>query len=266
MSMSRRREGRQQAMWVESAALPETPGHPFYRKLNQLLSSHGFDAFAESQCAPYYVDTLGRPSIAPGVYFRLLMIGYFEGLDSERGIAWRVADSLSLRDFLGYAFSESTPDHSSLSRIRGRLPVEVHQAVFNRVLQVLDEEDLVKGRTVAVDATTLEANAALRSIVRRDTGKGYLAYLERLAKAEGIPTPSRSDLARMDRKRKGKGSNKDWKHPHDPDARITRMKDGRTHLSHKAEHTVDLDTQALLAIRVCGADKGDASSLPFSLM
>ena len=195
----------------------------------------------------------------------MLMIGYFEGLGSERGIAWRVADSLALRRFLGYPLSESPPDHSSLSRIRGRLPVEVHQAVFDWVLKGLVDHDLLKGKTVAVDATTLEANAAMRSIVRRDTGQAYQEYLKGLARAEGIETPTKQDLARLDKKRANKASNKDWEHPHDADARITKMKDGRTHLAHKAEHTVDLDTQALVAVQVCGADAGDTESLKGSL-
>ena len=266
MSMSKRQESRQQEMWVPTHTLPETPGHPFYTQLDRLLSEQGFDSYVEELCAPYYAQSLGRPSIAPGVYFRLLMIGYFEGLGSERAIAWRVADSFSLRGFLGYALTDSTPDHSSLSRIRRRLPVEVHQAVFNWVLKVLADHDLLTGKTVAVDATTLEANAAMRSIVRRDTGKAYHEYLEGLAQAEGIPTPTKQDLARLDKKRANKASNKDWEHPHDPDARITKMKDGRTHLAHKAEHTVDLDTQALVAVQVCGADAGDTTSLSGSLV
>ena len=265
MSMSKREESQQEEMWVPTRTLCEGPGHPFYTRLSRLLSEGGFDGYVEALCAPYYAETLGRPSIAPGVYFRMLMIGYYEGLGSERGIAWRVADSLALRRFLGYPLSESPPDHSSLSRIRQRLPVEVHQAVFNWVLKVLAGHDLLKGKTVAVDATTLEANAAMRSIVRRDTGKAYDEYLEGLARAEGIQTPTKQDLARLDKKRANKASNKDWEHPHDADARVTKMKDGRTHLAHKAEHTVDLDTQALVAIKVCGADKGDTTSLSGSL-
>ena len=264
MSMSKRQESRQQEMWP-THTLPEPPSHPFYTHLNRLLGEHGFDAFVEALCAPYYAEELGRPSIAPGVYFRLLMIGYFEGLGSERAIAWRVADSLALRRFPGYALIQSTPDHSSLSRIRQRLPVEVHQAVFTWVLKVLADHDLLKGKTVAVDATTLEANAAMRSIVRRDTGQTYGEYLEGLAQAEGIETPTKQELARLDKKRANKASNKDWAHPHDEEARIAKMKDGRTHLAHKAEHTVDLDTQALVAVQVCGADTGDTESLNGSL-
>ena len=237
MSMRKRRESRQEEMFVQTSALPDSPGHPFYTQLNELLAVHGFDLFVEERCSSYYAETLGRPSIPPGVYFRMLMIGYFEGLGSERGIDWRVADSLALRQFLGYALTETTPDHSSLSRIRQRLPLEVHQEVFNWVLKVLALEGLLKGKSVAVDATTLEANAALRSIVRRDTGEDYDDYLKGLAQAEGIETPTRQDLAKLDKKRPKKGSNDDWQHPHDPDARITKMKDGRTPPVHRSTGT-----------------------------
>lgn len=266
MAMSKRPRSRQRQLFVQTSALPESPGHPFYEKLNEILAAHGFDDFVEALCGSYYADTLGRPSIPPGVYFRMLMVGYFEGLGSERGIDWRVADSLALRQFLGYELTDRTPDHSSLSRIRQRLSVEVHQEVFNWIGKVLAKEGLLKGETLAVDATTLEANAALRSIVRRDSGEGYEDYLESLAQASGIETPTRQDLAKVDKKRPNKGSNADWKHPHDPDARITKMKNGRTHLAHKCEHVVDLETQAIVAINLCGADEGDTESLPWSLM
>jgi len=178
--------------------------------------------------------------LAPGVYFRSLLIGYFEGLDSERGIAWRTADSLSLRKFLGYELDEATPDHSTISRTRRLYWLETHTAIFRWVLKILDEEGLVSGRTVSIDATTLEANAAMKSIVRRDNGQSYNDYLKELARAAGIDNPTREQLARLDRKRKKKGSNEVWVSPSDPDARITKMKDGRTHLAHKAEHAVDL--------------------------
>ena len=266
MAMSKRPRSRQQELFVQTSSLPKSPGHPFYEKLNEILAAHGFDDFVEALCATYYAETLGRPSIPPGVYFRMLMVGYFEGLGSERGIDWRVADSLALRQFLGYELTDHTPDHSSLSRIRQRLSLEVHQEVFNWIGKVLAKEGLLKGKTLAVDATTLEANAALRSIVRRDTGEGYEEFLEGLAKASGIDTPTRQDLAKLDKKRSRKGSNADWKHPHDPDARIAKMKDGRTHLAHKSEHVVDLETQAIVAINLCGADEGDTESLPWSLM
>ena len=266
MAMKKRPRSRQQELFVQTSALPAAPGHPFYEKLNEILAAHGFDDFVEELCASYYAEKLGRPSIPPGVYFRMLMVGYYEGLDSERGIDWRVADSLTMRQFLGCELTDSTPDHSTLSRTRHRLPLEVHQEVFNWIGQVLAKEGLLKGETLAVDATTLEANAALRSIVRRDTGEGYEEFLEGLAKESGIETPTRQDLAKIDKKRPHKGSNADWKHPHDPDARIAKMKDGRTHLAHKSEHVVDLETQAIVAVNLCGADEGDTESLPWSLM
>ena len=265
MAMGRREREQQAALWIAVTDLPRAASHPFYRRLNQLLAAHGFDDFAEQQCAARYAETMGRPGLAPGIYFRALLIGYFEGLDSERGIAWRAADSLALRDFLGVGLVTAPPDHSTISRTRRLIPIETHQAVFTWVLQCLGGAGLVTGKTLGIDATTLEANAALRTIVRRDTGEGYEAYLTGLAQASGIETPTRADLARVDRKRKKKGSNKDWTHPHDPDARITKMKDGRTHLAHKAEHAVDLDTGAIVAVTVQGADLGDTTTIETTL-
>jgi transposase len=199
--------------------------------------------------------------MAPGIYFRALLIGYFEGLDSERGIAWRIADSLSLRRFLGFALDEETPDHSTISRTRRLYWLETHKAVFKWVIGVLTGEGLIQGQTIAIDATTLEANAAMKNIVRRDNGQSYNEYLTCLAKAAGMENPTREELARMDRKRKKKGSNEEWKSPADPDARITKMKDGRTHLAHKAEHAVDLSSGALLAITLEPANEGDTTTV-----
>ena len=250
MAMGKRKRQRQRSLWVETGQLARGPGHPFYRRLNQLLDKHGFDQFVEAQCARFYAERLGRPSLPPATYFRLLLIGYFEGIDAERGIAWRVADSISLREFLGYALSDETPDHSTISRNRRLLDVETHQEVFSWVLRTLAKSGLLRGKTLGIDATTLEANAALRSIVRRDTGEAYSGFLERLAKESGIETPTRQDLARLDRNRKGKGSNDDWQHPQDPDAKITKMKNGRTHLAHKVEHAVDMDSSAVVAWRM----------------
>ena len=195
------------------------------------------------------------------VYFKALFVGFFEGIDSERGIAWRVADSMALRAFLGYELTEATPDHSSLSRTRRLMSVETHRLVFQFVLEVLAKEGLLRGGTLGVDATALEANAALRSIVRRDTGEGYEQFLTGLAAASGIKTPTREDLARIDRKRPKKGSNDDWTNPNDPDARITKMKDGRTHLAHKAEHAVDMDTGAVVSVTLQPADRGDTQTV-----
>jgi transposase len=249
-------------MWVATTELPTAASHPFYARLNQLFREQGFDDFAEAACAEFYAETMGRPGLAPGIYFRLLLVGYFEGLDSERGIAWRAADSLTLRDFLGLTLPDAPPDHSTISRTRRLIDLDTHRAVFTWVLQRVAAVGLVRGQTVAVDATTLEANAALRSIVRRDTGEGYQEFLTNLAQASGIETPTRAELARFDRKRQKKGANKDWTSPADPDARITKMKDGRTHLAHKAEHAVDLETGAIVAVTIQGADQGDTATLP----
>ena len=251
---------RQEELWVASSHIVQSAGHVFYNRLNAVLTTHRFDARVEQLCRRYYKGPRGQPSLPPGVYFRCLLIGFFEGLDSERGIAWRVADSLSLRKFLGYGIDEQTPDHSTISRTRRLFWLSTHRAVFRWVLRVLREEGLLTGKTIAIDATTLEANAAMRSIVRRDTGEAYDAYLTRLMEAAGIEQPTREQLARFDRKRKKKGSNKEWQHPHDPDARITKMKDGRTHLAHKAEHAVDVSSGALLAVELHPADAGDTTT------
>ena len=242
-------------MWVNTEDLPTSSGHPFFEWLNRILAESRFDAFVEGLCAAFYADRLGRPSLRPGRYFRLLLIGCFEGLSSERGIAWRVADSLSLRSFLDLEMIEVAPDHSTLSPTRRRVEVETHVAVFTWVLEQLVEAGLVKGKTVGVDATTLEANAAMRSIERRDTGESYEAFVRRLAEASGIETPTRAELARFDRSRKNKKtSNAAWQSPQDPDAKVAKMKDGRTHLAHRAEHGVDLETGAIVSAH--SSDRG----------
>src|ERR1700687_4481296 len=262
MAMGRRRKRvRQEGLWPPPAALPVGASHPFYARLNQILDEKEFDEYVETICEQFYADEVGRPGMAPGIYFRLLMVGYFEGIDSERGIAWRASDSLSIRSFVRIALDESVPDHSTISRTRRLMDVETHQAVFQWVLAVLAEKKLLKGTTIGIDATTLEANAALRSIVRRDSGEKYEEFLTRLAKESGIETPTREQLAKLDRKRTKKGSHDDWEHPHDPDARITKMKDGRTHLAHKAEHAVDMETGAIVAVTLHGADQGDTATI-----
>ena len=260
MAMGRKKR-RQESLWVATSDLPTSAGHPFYQGLNLVLESHGFEAFVESLCRQFYAPGIGRPSLPPGRYFRLLLLGYFEGLDSERGIAWRAADSLAIRRFLGLGLDEAAPDHSTISRTRRLIDVETHRRVFTWVQGRLAGEGLLIGKTVGVDATTLEANAAMRSIVRRDTGETYQDFLTRLAKASGIKTPSREALARLDRRRKKKSSNEDWTSPSDPDAKIAKMKDGRTHLAHKAEHAVDIDTGAIVAVTVQGADEGDTTTI-----
>src|SRR3984957_13355254 len=263
---TRRRRRRQERLWVGHQELAKGPAHPFYDRVNELLEAEQFDTFAEKECVEFYAENNGRPSLTPGIYFRLLLVGYFEGIDSERGIAWRAADSLGLRKFLGIGLDEQTPDHSTISRTRRLIDVETHQQVFLWILERLRDRGLVKGKTVGIDATTLEANAAMRSIVRRDNGESYEEFLKGLAKESGIDTPTREDLARLDRTRKNKASNKDWVNPHDRDARITRMKDDRTHLAHKAEHAVDLKTGAVLAVTLQEADQGDTTTVMETLI
>jgi transposase len=262
---TRKHRQRQEQLWVTHTELAEAPGHPFYGRLNGLLDSEKFDEFCERECAQFYAVNNGRPSLTPGTYFRLLLIGYFEGLESERGIAWRTADSLGLREFLRIGLDEQTPNHSTISRTRRLIDVETHRKVFLWVLGVIADRGLMKGKTVGVDATTLEANAAMRSIVRRDSGAGYDEFLTGLARQSGIETPTREDLARMDRKRKKKTSNQDWVSPADPDARVAKMKDGSTHLAHKAEHAVDMESGAVIAVTLQAADQGDTTTIQETL-
>jgi transposase len=264
MAMGRRKR-RQTSLWVAASDLPSSAGHPFYSRLNRVLEAADFDRFVERQCQHYYAAVMGRPSLAPGRYFRLLLVGYFEGIDSERGIAWRAADSLAIRTFVGLAIEEGAPDHSTISRTRRLIDIDTHRAVFTWVQERLASGGLLVGKTIAIDATTLEANAAMRSIVRRDTGETYQEFLKGLAQSSGVKTPTREALARLDRRRKKTTSNDDWKSPTDPDARVTKMKDKRTHLGHKAEHAVDLDTGAIVAITVQGGDEGDTASIAETL-
>jgi transposase len=261
------RQGERQAdLMVGWAELPRSPGHAFYDRLQEVLVAAGFDGFAEQRCAPYYASKRGRPSLPPGRYFRIHLVGYFEGIDSERGLEWRCADSLSLREFLRLGTAERVPDHSWLSRTRSRLPLEVHEAIFAWVLRRLAEHGLIRGDRIGVDASTMEANAALRAIVRRDSGEGYREMLKRLAMESGIATPTAEDLIRLDRRRQGKRlSNQDWTSPTDPEARIAKMKDGRTRLGYKPEHAVDLDTGAIVAAEIHRADRGDTTTLPGTL-
>jgi transposase len=262
---TRKQREKQDDLWIAHSELAAAPGHPFYQRLNELLEAEGFDEFVEGRCAKFYAARYGRPSLTPGIYFRALLIGYFEGIGAERGIAWRLADSLALRRFVGIGLDEYTPDHSTISRTRRLIDVDTHGEVFSWVLGVLADRGLLKGKRIAIDATTLEANAAMRSIVRRDTGESYEEFLRGLAKASGIETPTREDLVRLDRKRKKRSSNKEWKSPADGDARIAKMKDGRTHLAHKAEHAVDLDTGAVVAVTLQGADRGDTKTVDETL-
>jgi transposase len=257
---TRKQRERQEGLWYE-AELPTAPGHPFYKRLNEILDKAGFDSFCETNCAPFYHETLGRPSLAPGLYFRVMMIGFFERLDSERGIAWRLADSLTLRQFLSIGLDEKTPDHVTISRTRQLIDAETHQRVFNWVLERLAQSGLMKGKTIGVDSTTLEANAAMKSIVRRDTGESYSAYLKGLAEAEGIDAKGAAALLRMDRKRSKKTSNEDWESPSDGEAEITKLKDGRTALAYKAENAVDMETGAIVAVTTHGGAAADTATI-----
>jgi transposase len=261
---TRRRRERQEGFWYRGD-LAEAPGHPFYRRLNELLEQAGFDRFCEEHCEKFYHEKLGRPSLAPGMYFRLLLAGFFEGIESERGIAWRVADSLCLRQFLQIGLDERTPDHVTLSRTRRLIDEATHQEVFSWVLRQVARAGLLKGKTIGIDATTLEADAAMKSIVRRDTEESYTEYLKRLAKAAGVEANDEAALRRMDRRRKKKARNEEWANPHDPEAEITRMKDGRTALAYKAEHAVDMDTGAIVVVTTHGGAVGDTASVEETL-
>jgi transposase len=267
MSMGRRK-GQQTPMWLAGPDLARSPGHKFYEKLNELLKEAEFDRQVEDLCAPYFEadDKPGRPSIVPGVYFRMLFVGYFEGLESERGLEWRCADSLSLRAFLGVQMNERVPDHSSLSRMRSRLEGEVYDEVFRLVLGIVEAKGLLRGKLAGVDSTYLRADASMKTIVRKDTGDDYTTYLKKLCEEQGVENPTVEDARRMDRKREGKKtSNREWESPTDADARIVRLKDGRTRLGYKAEHVVDLDTGAVVSAELYGADEADTATLHPSL-
>ena len=271
MAMGKRRQ-RQESLFVTTEGA-RSPGHPFYRKLNELLAEADFDRWIERRCGQYYnhEEKRGQPSIPPGIYFRMLLVGYFEGLDSQRGIAWRCADSLSLRQFLGVGLDAKTPDHSTLTNTRNRLPQEVFGEVFQFVLRIAEGKKLIDGKTVGVDSTTLEANAAMKSIVRRDTGEDWNGYVTRLMREDGTieadEEPTDEEIRRYDKRRKNKRvSNDDWQSPIDPESRITKLKDGRTHLAYKAEHVVDLQSDLVLAAEVYQADQADTDTLADSVL
>jgi transposase len=273
MAMGRRSQERQDTLFIATDGLAKSPGHPFYQRLNTLLAEAEFDRWIEGHCERYYAteEKRGQPSIPPGVYFRMLLVGYFEGIGSQRGIAWRCADSLSLRQFLGLPFDEPTPDHSTLTNTRNRLPQEVFEEVFQFVLQIAAAKKLLSGKTVGVDSTTLEANAAMKSIVRRDTGEDWKEYVTRLMREDGTieagQEPSDEEIRRYDKKRKNKRvSNEDWVSSTDAESRITQLKDGRTHLAYKAEHVVDLKSDLVLAAEIRKADEADTETLADSVM
>lgn len=262
---TRKKRERQETLWY-GGELPTAPGHPFYNRLNEILEKAGFDDFCEESCARFYDAKLGRPSLPPGTYFRTLMIGFFEGIGSERGVAWRLADSLTLRQFLHIGLDEKTPDHVTISRTRRLIDAETHQEIFTWVLKQLAQGGLIKGKTIGVDSTTLEANAAMRSIVRRDTGETYMEYLKRLALAEGIDAPDAAALRRMDRKRKKRMSNEEWENPNDPESEISKLKDGRTAMAFKAENAVDMETGAIVAVTTHGGAAADTATVEMTFV
>jgi transposase len=273
MAMGKRRRETQESLFIATDRLPKAAGHPFYERLNQLLAEAGFDTWIEGRCREHYAadGSSGRPSIPPGLYFRMLLVGYFEGIDSQRGIAWRCADSLGLRRFLGLSLEESSPDHSTLTNARKRLPAEVFEEVFQFVLSIAALKGLLAGKAVGVDSTTLEANAAMKSIVRKDTGEDWRAYVVRLMREEGAIEPGQEptdeEIRRYDKGRKDKRvSNDEWQSSTDPASRIAKMKDGRTHLAYKAEHVVDLANELVLAAEIYPADRGDTDTLLDSVM
>lgn len=262
-----KRKNEQQGLWVATTELPKSPGHPFFQKLNDVLAEAQFDRWIEKRCEPYYAAKIGRPSIPPGVYFRMILVGYFEGIASQRGIAWRCSDSRSLAEFLGVPADKETPDHSSMTRVHQRLPLEVHEEMFVFVLKIAAEKKLLHGKTTAVDSTTLEANAAMKSIERKDSGEDYQEYLKRLAEEAGIENPTDEDLRRFDKKRTGKKlSNEEWESTTDPDSRIAKMKDGTTHLAYKAEHVVDLGSDFVLSATITPANHSDAETMVDSVI
>jgi transposase len=247
-------------LWYGSD-LPTALGHPFYKRLNEILEKADFDRFCEKSCAGFYHAKLGRPSLPPGLYFRIMMVGFFEGIDSERGIAWRLADSLTLRESVSVGLDEETPDHVTISRTRRLIGAETHLRIFGWVLERLAQGGLIKDKTMGVDSTTLEANAAMKSIVRRDTGESYSGYLKRLAEAEGVEAADAAALRRMDRKRRKKTSNEDWTSPVDTEAEITRLKDGWMALAYKAENAVDMETGAIVAVTTHGGATADTATV-----
>src|SRR3954471_5428934 len=268
MAMGKRRRQTQESLFIATDRLPKAAGHPFYERLNQLLAEAGFDTWIEGRCREHYAadGSSGRPAIPPRVYFRMLLVGYFEGIDSQRGIAWRCADGLGLRRFPGLSLEEASPDHSTLANTRRRLPAEVFEEVFQFVLSIAALKGLLAGKTVGVDSTTLEANAAMKSIVRKDTGEDWRAYVVRLMREEGLieagQEPADEEVRRHDEGRKDKRvSNDEWRSSTDPESRVGKMKDGRTHLAYKAQHVVDLESELVLAAEVYPADRGDADTL-----
>jgi transposase len=264
--MFRRKDHEQQpSMWIATSDLPVTPANAFYQRLDRAFAKFGFGDAVRALCAPFYESDArlgGQPGIDPEVYFKMQIIGFFENLASERAIAARCSDSLSIRSFLHYDLHEATPDHSSLTRIRQRLPAEVYEQVFGMILVALKKNKLLKGKRLAIDASILEANASLRSLEHRLTGEAYREYVKRLAAAAGVDVNDAAAVARFDKKRpERKTSNAEWQNPHDPDAKVGRTKRGVTRMVYKPEHVVDLDTGAIVDVDVRPGDEHDTAAL-----
>jgi transposase len=253
----------QTPFWIAFDDLQVKPQITFYTKLNSILEKIGFGEQIRKLSEPYYSSkTNCRPPIDPEIYFKMLMIGFFENLRSERAIAARCADSLSIRAFLGYSITESTPEHSTLSVIRQRLPQNVFSQVFSIVLKELKNNGLVKGKNLALDTSVIEANASLRLLHNRMTGESYAKYISELAKQAGVNPEDKAAVSRFDRKRKDrKTSNEEWYNPYEPDAKIGRTKDGATDMIYKPEHIVDLDTGAIVDADILLGDRGDTDCL-----
>jgi len=254
-------EAEQPPLRIATSDLPASPGHPSCARLNAILDEARGDPSVEGQCQGCYAPAMKRFSLAPGRHFRTLLVGYFEGMDSESRIAWRAPDSLAIRSFLRLGLDDGTPNHLTISRTRRLIDVETHRAVVSWVQERLVAVGLLKGKTIWIDATTLEANAAMRKIAWRDTGETYDAFLTCLAEASGIKTPTREALARSDGRRKNAKSITDWSNPHEPDGKNARTKDWRTHRARKAEHAVDVETGAIVGVTLQGADQGDTSTI-----
>lgn len=248
----------QPELWIPAEQLVSSAKTGFYTKLEETLESFGFAAKVRELCAPAYDQSgVGRPGIDPVVYLKMVMVGFFEDLPSERAIAARCADSLSIRAFLKYELNEKTPEHSSFTVIRQRLGLEIHECIFTLTLQALREHGLLRGKNLGIDSSVIEANASLRALVHRNTEEQYWDYVKRLAAESGIDPEDAAAVRKFDRHRPGKGSNQDWENPHDPDAKIGRTKDGATDMIYKPEVVVDLDTGAIVQAEVQPGDQVD---------
>ena len=248
----------QPEFWIAADQVVGAAGSGFYAKLEETLESFGFAAKVRALCASAYDQSgVGRPGIDPVVYLKMIMVGFFEDLPSERAIAARCADSMSIRAFLNYELDEKTPDHSSFTVIRQRLSLDVYERIFNLALQALREHGLLRGKNLGIDSSVIEANASLRALVHRNTEEQYWDYVKRLAAESGIDPDDAAAVRKFDRHRPGKGSNQEWVNPNDPDAKIGRTKDGATDMIYKPEAVVDLDTGAIVQAQVHPGDQVD---------